>query len=124
MQGRKLWTSRLIYVPKGNQTIKRVRIDHNGDLIGLIDDKVCRVRQSKVEELWSLKNDIPEDTEEKTIDNDPTKKTSYFNEFEMSKDRKSLMIVQNRVIIILDINKKPTSMIWAFDLKPYKSGIV
>ena len=85
---------------------------------------MCRVRHSKVEELWTIKNDIPADVEEKSIDSDPTHKTSYFSEFEISRDRKSLTIVQNRVIIILDINKTPTCMIWAFDLKPHKSGLV
>lgn len=77
-----------------------------------------------MEELWTVKNDIPEDHEEKTLDSDPTKKTSFFPEFEISKDRKSLTVTQNRVVIILDINKSPTSMIWAFDFKPYKSGLV
>jgi hypothetical protein len=42
----------------------------------------------------------------------------------MARDRKSLLIVQNRVVAILDIGRAPTSMIWAFDFKKHKQAII
>lgn len=67
-----------------------------------------------------LKDLIKEDKEHKSTEKDVMKKTRYYDNFVMAQDRKSLIIVQNRVVAILDIGKAPTNMIWAFDLKQYK----
>jgi hypothetical protein len=79
---------------EGNQVLKKARIDHKGNIICLVDDTIYKVGKfNRLEKLWVLKDLIKEDKETKASELDVMAKTRYYDNFVMSKDRKSLLIV-------------------------------